>query len=326
IIGMGDPLGQIQLQSTSIMGADSWLGVELRHFLALEAVAREGSFGKAATALGYTQSAVSQQIAALERIVGHRLVDRPGGPKPVSLTDAGRLLLTHADAIAARVAAAQADLTALGKGEAGSLRVGVFQSVGQRILPELMRRYLRAWPEVEVSLTESANDEELLALVERGELDLTFADLPVVEGPFEWVELLREPYVLVVAAGSPLAQREKTPTLREIAELDLISHKHCRTVKRLEPMFGRPLDYVFRSDHNQTVQALVAAGVGSALVPRLTMDPEDPSTEMFELPKLPARVIALAWHRDRYRTPAARAFVETAADVTAELESEPVAA
>ncbi|TML29506.1 MAG: LysR family transcriptional regulator [Actinobacteria bacterium] len=308
------------------MEPDRWLGIELRHFLALEAVAREGSFGKAAAALGYTQSAVSQQIAALERIVGQRLVERPGGPKPVSLTEAGRLLLTHADAIAARVAAAQADLEALGKGEAGSLRVGVFQSVGQRILPELMRRYLHGWPEVEVALTESADDEELLALVERGELDLTFADLPLVEGPFEWVELLRDPYVLVVAAGSPLTEREKTPTLREIAELDLISHKHCRTVKRLEPMFGRPLEYVFRSDHNQTVQALVAAGVGSALVPRLTMDPEDDSTEMFELPKLPARVIALAWHRDRYRTPAARAFVETAAEVTAELESEPVAA
>ena len=88
------------------MEADHWLGVELRHFLALEAVAREGSFGRAAKALGYTQSAVSQQIAALERIVGQRLVERPGGPKPVSLTEAGRLLLTHADAIAARVAAA----------------------------------------------------------------------------------------------------------------------------------------------------------------------------------------------------------------------------
>jgi len=116
------------------MGTDSWLGVELRHFLALEAVAREGSFGKAATSLGYTQSAVSQQIATLERIVGHRLIERPGGPKPVSLTEAGRLLLTHAGAIAARVAAAQADLTALAEGQAGTLRVGVFQSVGQRIL------------------------------------------------------------------------------------------------------------------------------------------------------------------------------------------------
>src|SRR2546421_5106584 len=176
------------------MESDSWLGVELRHFLALEAVSREGTFGKAATALGYTQSAVSQQIAALERIVGHRLVERPGGPKPVSLTEAGQLLLTHADAIAARIAAAQADLTALGEGQAGTLRVGVFQSVGQRILPELMRRYLHAWPQVRVTLTESANDEELLALVERGELDLTFSDLPLTEGPFDSVELLRDPY------------------------------------------------------------------------------------------------------------------------------------
>src|SRR5213082_769372 len=200
------------------MGSDSWLGVELRHFLALEAVAREGSFGKAATALGYTQSAVSQQIAALERIVGHRLVDRPGGPKPVSLTDAGRLLLTHADAIAARVAAAQADLTALAEGQAGPLRVGVYQSVGQRILPELMRRYLHSWPQVKVSLTESANDEELLALVERGDLDLTFCDLPLTEGPFESVELMRDPYVLVVAADSPLADRDTPPTIREVAE------------------------------------------------------------------------------------------------------------
>src|SRR5216110_2305958 len=135
------------------MGADGWLGVELRHFLALEAVAREGSFGKAAAALGYTQSAVSQQIAALERIVGQRLVERPGGPKPVSLTAAGRLLLTHADAIAARVAAAQADLTALAEGQAGPLRVGVYQSVGQRILPELMHRFMDGWPQVKVTLT-----------------------------------------------------------------------------------------------------------------------------------------------------------------------------
>ena len=308
------------------MEADRWLGIELRHFLALEAVAREGSFGKAAGRLGYTQSAVSQQIAALERIVGQRLIERPGGPKPVSLTEAGRLLLTHADAIAARVAAAQADLTALGEGQAGTLRVGVFQSVGQRILPELMRRYLHAWPQVKVTLTESANDEDLLALVERGDLDLTFSDLPLTDGPFESVELLRDPYVLVVAADSLLADRDTPPTIREVAELDLIGHKHCRTMKQLEANIRRPLQFVFRSDHNQTVQALVASGVGAALVPKLTMDPEDETTKLIELPKLPPRLIALAWHRDRYFTPAARAFVETAQEVTAELELEPVAA
>src|SRR2546429_3517990 len=132
------------------MEPDSWLGVEVRHLAALQALAAEHSFGRAARRLGYTQSAVSQQIATLERIVGQRLVERPGGPKAVSLTEAGRLLLTHADAIAARVAAAQADLTALADGHAGTLRVGVFQSVGQRILPEIMRRFRRSWPQVKV--------------------------------------------------------------------------------------------------------------------------------------------------------------------------------
>jgi DNA-binding transcriptional LysR family regulator len=306
------------------MGTDSWLGVELRHFLALEAVAREGSFGKAATALGYTQSAVSQQIATLERIVGHRLIERPGGPKPVSLTAAGRLLLRHADAIAARVAAAQADLTALAEGQAGTLRVGVFQSVGQRILPEVMRRFVDAWPQVDVTLTESSYDLELLSLVERGELDLTFADLPLTDGPFESVELLRDPFVLVVPAGSPLTQRETAPSWRDMAELDLIGHKHCRTLTKMESEARHTLRFVFRSDHNQTVQALVASGVGSALVPRLTMDPEDESTELIELPKVQPRLISFVWHRDRYRTAAARAFVETAQTVCADLELEPV--
>jgi molybdate transport repressor ModE-like protein len=308
------------------MEPDRWLGIELRHFLALEAVAREGSFGKAAASLGYTQSAVSQQIAALERIVGQRLVERPGGPKPVSLTEAGRLLLKHADAIAARVAAAQADLTALEDGQAGTLNVGVFQSVGQRILPELMRRYLSAWPQVKVSLTESPNDEDLLTEVERGELDLSFTDLPLPEGPFESVELMRDPYVLVVGSDSPLAGRDAPPTVRDLSELDLIGHKYCRTIKQLEANIRVPLNFVFRSDHNQTVQALVAAGVGSALVPRLTMDPADETTTLIELPKLPPRLIGLAWHRDRYRTPAAHAFVDTAREVSAELEQEPVAA
>lgn len=304
------------------MEPDRWLGVELRHFLALDAVAREGSFGKAAAALGYTQSAVSQQIAMLERQVGQKLVERPGGPKPVTLTEAGRLLLTHASAIAARVAAAQADLNALGDGEAGTLHVGVFQSVGQRILPELMRRFMRQWPKVEITLTESADDRELLALVERGELDLTFCDLPLEDGPFESVELLRDPYVLVVSADSEIEH----PTLREVAQMGLIAHKNCRTLERVSGAFRQPLSYVFQSDHNQTVQALVAAGVGNALVPRLTVDEHDLATRVIELPRIPPRTLAVGWHRDRYRTPAARAFVDTARTVCAELDAAALAA
>ncbi|HXY84934.1 MAG TPA: LysR family transcriptional regulator [Gaiellaceae bacterium] len=308
------------------MEPDRWLGVELRHFLALEAVGREGSFVKAAIALGYTQSAVSQQIATLERLVGQKLVERPGGPKPVSLTEAGHLLLTHADAIAARISAAQADLTALVDGQAGALRVGVFQSVGQRILPELMREFLQSWPKIDVQLTESADDAKLLGLVERGELDLTFADLPLTDGPLESVELLRDPYVLVVPADCELACRETPPTLREVAQLDLIGHRHSRSIRQLDAVFRQPLEFVFRSDHNQTIQALVGAGVGVALMPQLTMDPQDETTTLIALPRVPPRVIALAWHRDRYRTPAARAFVETAQAVSADLEREAAAA
>jgi DNA-binding transcriptional LysR family regulator len=108
-----------------------------------------------------------------------------------------------------------------------------------------------------------------------------------------------------------------------MADLDLIGHKHCRTLSQIEGEARRPLRFVFRSDHNQTVQALVATGVGSALVPRLTMDPEDETTELIELPKLQPRLISLAWHRDRYRTPAARAFAETAQTVCADLERVP---
>jgi DNA-binding transcriptional LysR family regulator len=309
------------------MEPDRWLGIELRHLIALEAVAREGSFGRAATSLGYTQSAVSQQIAMLERIVGERLVERPGGPKPVSLTEAGDLLLRHARAIVDRLAAAQADLAALSDGEAGVLRVGIYQSIGARVLPELMRRFSASWPRVEVRLTELADDGELLALVERGELDLTFSDMPLVEGPFEAVELLRDPYVLLLPPESPLAKRTSPPTTREIAELDLIGYRSCRSLEKIASAFRQPLHFVFRSDHNGTIQGLVAAGVGAAMLPRLAIEPHDGSVVERELSgRVPPRLIVLAWHRDRYRSPAARAFVETAREVCSELQTATLAA
>ena len=91
-----------------------WLGVEIRHLAALRAVADEGTFGAAALRLGYAQSAISQQIAALERYVGHRLFDRPGGSRPVQLTRAGELLLGHAESIMSRLSAARIDLDSLG--------------------------------------------------------------------------------------------------------------------------------------------------------------------------------------------------------------------
>ena len=249
------------------MEPDRWLGVEIRHLAALRAVAECGSFGAAAESLGYTQSAISQQIAALEKAVGQRLVDRPGGPRKVSMTEAGNLLLRHAQAIMSRLAAAQADLAALSDGEAGTLRVGTYQSVGTRIVPTLIRRFHETWPRVEIGLSESNSDDELLQMVEAGELDLAFTVLPIPEGPLAAQELMRDPYLLVVPAASPLAARDKPPTLRDITSFPLIGYRHCRASRQVEEFAearGRDLEVVFRSDDNGTVQAMVASGMGNA--------------------------------------------------------------
>jgi DNA-binding transcriptional LysR family regulator len=301
------------------MEPDRWHGVELRHLTALRAIAEEGSFGRAAVRLGYTQSAISQQIATLERAVGERLLERPGGPKPVSLTEAGTILLRHAEAIVARLDAARADLEALAAGEAGALRVGTYQSFGQRILPAVIRRFSADWPSVDLRITEAGTDQELFGLIERGELDLTFVDFSLWEGPFEAVDLLRDPYVLLVQAESPLAQRKRAPTLAEIAELPLIGFRQCRSSALVEAHFhdrGLRPEFVFRSDDNGIVQAMVSAGVGIAVTPRLTVDFNDPTCAALPLEGLvPPRRLVLLWHRDRYRSPAALGFTEVAVDI-----------
>jgi DNA-binding transcriptional LysR family regulator len=304
----------------SIMEPDRLLGVELRHLLALQAIAEHGSFGRAARALGYTQSAISQQVAALERAVGEKLIERPGGPRPVSLTEAGQLLLRHAEAIVARMKAAQADLAAFSEGAAGPLRIGTYQSVSARLLPTLVRRFKEAFPKVEIQLSESAIDDELEARLERGEVDLSFVMLPMNEAPLEATQLIVDPYVLLVPADSRLAGRAKPPSLKEIAKEPLIGYRQCRSMAAVETAIrraGAEPRIVFRSDDNGTVQGLVGAGIGVALVPRLTLQPTD-GVEVIDLADLlPPRLVGIAWHRDRYRTPAARAFVETAQDLCA---------
>ena len=307
----------------SIMEPDSWLGVELRHLAALEAVAEAASFGRAAVRLGYTQSAVSQQIQMLERIVGQKLITRPGGPKAVSLTEAGEVLLRHAHAIMARLAAAQADIAALADGTFGTLRVGTFQSVGSRLVPTLIRRFQSELPDVRIQLVEAHRDEDLLALVERGELELAFVTLPLDEGPFETVQLLTDPYVLVVAAASEHARAGRF-RVGDLDGLPLIAFHHCRSQRVLEAAVqahGVQPEVVFRSDNNGTVQGLVAAGHGCALVPLLTVDTSDAAVRLVDMAsQLPPRLIGLAWHRDRYRSAGALAFVELARELCDELQ------
>jgi DNA-binding transcriptional LysR family regulator len=295
------------------MSTDQWLGIDLRHLAALEAVARTRSFGRAARELGYTQSAVSQQIAQLERIVGQRLFDRPGGPRRVEPTEAGLLLLGHADAIVAQLDAARADMAALAEGAAGTLRVGIYQSVGARLLPALVRRFRAQWPLVGVRVREESAAADLLRLLEHGELDLTFADLPLPEGPFEWAELLQDPYVLLVSARSELASLDSAPPLRDVAKLPLIGRRTTDEPERFVAGRAPELNVVFRTDDNGTLAALVAEDLGAAIEPRLVVDPRNRDVTMLPFgSRIAPRTLVLAWHRDRYRSQAAQAFVELA--------------
>jgi molybdate transport repressor ModE-like protein len=308
----------------NLNGTDGWLGLEFRHIVALDAVARTGSFGRAAAELGYTQSAVSQQIAALERIVGEKLIERPGGPRAASLTEAGELLLRHAEAIVARLDAARADIAALHAGEAGRLSIGTYQSIGTRLLPAVMRRFVGEWPAVEIALSEPHTDQELYGLLERGELDLAFCSLPLPDGPFEALELMNDPYILLVPADSQLAERDEA-TIDDIGGMPIIGC--AATGVKLHDALracGYTLEFAFRSDNNGTLQGLVAAGFGVALVPLLAVTPGDDArvTVLSLEPPVPPRRIAVAWHRDRHRSPAARAFIDAAREVSAALEHE----
>ena len=282
----------------------------MRHLAALDAVASTGSFARAALQLGYTQSAISLQIAALERAAGTPLLERPGGRRPVVPTDAGERILRHAIRLTAQLQAAEADLTALAEGTAQTLRVGTFQSVSIRILPDAVRRLMELRPGIEVRLQEASYEDELLALVERGRLDFAFALVPP-KGPFEHVEVVRDPYVFLIQAGSALAERGSAPTLAEIGRLPLIAYS--RSTYGIEALLrsrGIEPHVVFRSDESGAVQRMVAAGIGSALIPRLAIDASIGGVVALDASRrVPARQIGLVWHRDATLPEAAQDFI-----------------
>lgn len=299
------------------------LGVELRHLVALQAVVSEGSFAEAARRLGYTQSALSQQIATLERAVGARLLDRCSGRRPLGTTEAGELLLRHAERVVATLRAAEADLAALAEGVAGSLRVGTFQTVGMTVLPLVLARFGTRWPGVDVSLVELSEMSELLEGVESGQLDLTFSVLPVDGEPFASEELMLDPYVLVVPAHSPLAERTGRVTRRDLRSLPLVGYRSSRYPHDAEThlrALGIAPRIVVRSDETATVHGLVASGVATAVLPRLAVNLGDERVRALDLGALLApRMIGLTWHVDRYRSAAALAFQDLAREVCREL-------
>ena len=168
-------------------------------------------------------------------------------------------------------------------------------------------------------------------MVERGELDVTFWTLPVGGRA---VRVRSSSSAIRTCSSSlpdsPLAALERTPTLKEIALQPLVGFSYCAAMNHVESQLaasGRTPNVVFRSDNNGTVQGLVGAGVGVSVSPLLTVEADDPDVVVIDLQgRIPPRVIGLVWHRDRHRSPAAEAFVETARVVCGDLAAESAAA
>jgi molybdate transport repressor ModE-like protein len=298
---------------------DRWLRIELRHLFALEAVAEEGSFSAAGDRLGYVQSAVSHQIAALESIVGKRLVERSRGTKPVALTPDGQALYDHAKTILARVRAAEADLS--DDGDARTLRVASFQMISSRIVSRVLQRLEG---EVCVELVERTTEVGLLDRLAAGELDAVFTEGPLGPGPFASERLFVDPYVLVAPASSPIAQDGAPLSLHQLVRLPLVGHSDERPrLERHLAARGLQADYVVRSDVNSTIQALVRNGIAYAVVPRFSVDETDGDVAVIPLDPVDAiepRVMLVVWNSDRTLERPIATFVDATRAVCAELD------
>jgi DNA-binding transcriptional LysR family regulator len=296
-----------------MMSNDLWPGLDLRHLAAFSAVAETQSFARAAEELGYTQPAVSNQIAALEKIIGQRLFERSSGRSQALLTEAGAILLRHVEAVTARLAVAKQDLRDLDAGEAGHLRVGAFQSALARMLPRVIQQFGPAFPAVDVEVVETTTDHTLLDEVRLGRLDFAFALLPLNTDEFEYRELVRDGFFLVSKAGGP--GPDQLDSLADLASVPLITYRTCRSaaaVISLLETHTEGVQIVFRSDDNAAIKEMVRAGVGSAILPELWVELGDnEGLELISLNGLvPPRIVVLAWRAGRQLTVAQQAFAD----------------
>ena len=275
------------------------IGLQTRHLEALVAVATEGSFSGAARKLGYTPSAVSQQIAALERVVGRRLIDRAAKTDGAKLTEAGTLLFTHAESIVAAIYAAESDLIAE-RGES-AVRVAAVRTVAPCIFPAALRRFRDRYAHKPLELVEHASSSELVDFVESGLVDAAFVSTgAAADRPLDVRPILSDEFVLAVRADSELARLEPPVALREVPPSFLVGFDSEASCASLCAERRRWATYVPQADA-RTLLALVQAGLAAALVPRFTVA-DVPAIAAVEIADaVPRLEIALVTHAQRSR-------------------------
>lgn len=282
-------------------------------------VARLGSFTAAARALGYTQSAVSRQIAALETAAGGPLVDRL--PRGVRLTAAGQALLPHAEAVLGRLAAARRDLAALREVSAGRVRVGAFATAQAWLLPRAYAAFRDRHPGVSVTVQEGPS-HRLAARVLAGDLDVAVVSTtgsPDFAG-LDLVRLLDDPMLLALPAGHRLAGRAQV-ALSDVADEAWVASSPRAEDTLLAPALGsgfRPRVSVVVADWLAKL-GFVAQGLGVTLLPSLAVGAVRPDVALVRLrpDELPVRTVYAATCRDLHRTAAAAAFLDLLADSAA---------
>jgi DNA-binding transcriptional LysR family regulator len=289
--------------------------LNLARLRVLTEVVSRGSFSAAAESLAYTQSAVSQAVARLEAETGAKLVvrDRRGA----RATAAGATLVEHAEAIFAQVQAAEAELDAVLGIRAGLLRVASFPSAGATLMPRAVATFRERHPGVELTLAEG-EPADIAPRLRAGEFDLALLfEFPGRERPgagLRNVPLLDDPMQVALPADHLLA-RKRALTLRDLRDEDWVQTSAAspcaRHVVRLCTAAGFEPRVTFESDDYETVQGLVAAGVGVALIPRLALTRVHPGIVVRELaPRSPTRRVIAVTPPGAGAAPAARSMVQ----------------
>ena len=279
----------------------------------LAEVSHRGTIASAATSLGYTPSAVSQQLGSLERTTGVAVLERVG--RTVQLTDAGRELVHHAEVVLAQLEEAQAALERIQSDVTGDIRVGILESVAGTLLPIVLPRLREQHPDLTVRTFQSEAALELEA-VRSGEIDAVFLiDYPRsptdVGATLTRTPICQDWFRVIVPTDwdgpdqVSLADLQDEPIIASPPEL---SCGRCITLSFVEA--GVTPDIVHQIDDYPTVLNLVAAGAGLGLVPELGVLNLPPGVRVIELAEPFARSVDLVCRTSSENRPAIRAFVE----------------
>lgn len=247
--------------------------IDLRALRALVAVADRRSFRSAGKALGYTQSAISHQVAVLERALSAPMFTRPGGRGAVALTPAGDATYRRARRVLGEIETLGADVAAIERDERPTLRIGVFQTATTELLPSALRTLREQRPNVEVILSEIQEPGPAFDRLASGQLDLAFIVNPEPDERVRSIPLLEDRWVILTRRDSELAAVPK-PSFDLLDGADVVAWtRRWRTQLALEQAWRRrgiSPRIVFRTDDNLALQRLVASGYGHACLDRLS--------------------------------------------------------